>query len=52
MSLPLIALLMDVSQLGESQLTPRNSSKVYWHMKKLWPRATLCRDQNSFFDHI
>lgn len=52
MSLPLTALFMDVSQLGESQLTHRNSSKVYWHVKKLVPRATLCRDQTSFFHHI
>jgi len=52
MSLPLTAVLMDVSQLGESQLTHRNSSKVSWHMKKLVPSITLCRDLNSFFDHI
>lgn len=48
MSLPFIALLMNVSQLGESQLTHRNSSKVAWHVKNSVPRVTLCRAQNSF----
>lgn len=50
MSLPVT--VMDVSQLGESQLTHGKSSKVYGHMKKLVSRDTLCRDQNSFFHHI